>query len=67
MALIWIHVDDIMIRVPMLHTLEQALDHIIHTTIQLGLICHPSKTSPPPQQVKFCGFEYDTTLTPTLL
>ena len=38
----------------------------MHITIRLGLICHPSKTSPPSQRVKYCGFEYDTTSTPSL-
>ena len=65
-VLIWIHVDDILIHAPTLRKLEAALNHIMATTVRLGLICHPSKTSPPAQRVKFCGFEYDTSSTPTL-
>ena len=65
-VLIWIHVDDILIHAPTLSKLEAALDHIMATTVRLGLICHPDKTSPPSQRVKFCGFEYDTSSTPTL-
>ena len=58
--------DDILIHSPTLSKLEAALDHILHTTLRLGLICHPSKTSPPSQRVKYCGFEYDTSSTPAL-
>ena len=65
-VLIWIHVDDILIHAPTLSKLEAAMDHIMGTTVRLGLICHPDKTSPPSQRVSFCGFEYDTSSTPTL-
>ena len=65
-VLIWLHVDDILIHACSLAKLEAALNHIMHITIRLGLICHPSKTSPPSQRVKYCGFEYDTTSTPSL-
>ena len=65
-VLIWLHVDDIFIHSPTLEKLKAALDHIMDITVKLGLICHPSKTSPPSQRVTYCGFEYDTTSTPTL-
>ena len=65
-VLIWMHVDDIFIHGPTLAKLEAALDHIMATAVQLGLICNPFKTSPPSQQVKFCGFLYNTSSTPTL-
>ena len=65
-VLIWIHVDDILIHGPTLSKLKAALDHILSVTVRLGLICHPSKTSLPSHRVKFCGFEYDTSSTPTL-
>ena len=65
-VLIWMHVDDILIHAPTLLKLEAALDHIMSTIVRLGLICQPSKTSLPSQRVTFCGFEYDTTSTPSL-
>ena len=65
-VLIWIHVDDILVHAPTLPKLEAALDHIMSVIIRLGLVCQPSKTSLPSQRVKFCGFEYDTSSTPTL-
>ena len=46
-VLIWLHVDDLFIHASSLAKLEATLDHIMHTTIRLGLIYHPSKTSPP--------------------
>ena len=61
-VLLWLHVDDLPIHASLIAKLEA---HILHTTIRLGLICHPSKTSPPSQRVKYCGFEYDTTSTPS--
>ena len=65
-VLIWLHVDDLFIHAPTLSKLQAALDHILLITLKLGLICHPSKTSPPSQRVKYCGFEYDTSSTPTI-
>ena len=65
-VLIWLHVDDIFIHSPTLDKLKKALDHIMAITVKLGLVCHPSKTSPPSQIVTYCGFIYDTTSTPTL-
>ena len=65
-VLLWLHVDDLLIHASTLGKLEAALDHILHTALKLGLICHPSKTSPPSQRVKYCGFEYDTSVTPTI-
>ena len=65
-VLLWLHVDDILIHAPTLSKLEAALEHILKVTVRLGLICHCSKTDPPSQKVKFCGFEYDTSSTPTL-
>ena len=34
--------------------------------VELGLLCNPAKTEPPSQRVKYCGFIYDTSSTPTL-
>ena len=65
-VLVWLHVDDLLIHASTLGKLHAALDHILTITLNLGLICHPSKTSPPSQRVKYCGFEYDTSSTPTI-
>ena len=65
-GLLSFHVDDHVIHGSSLAKLEAALDHILNTTIRLGLICHPFKNLPPTQRVKYFGFEYDTTSTPSL-
>ena len=65
-VLLWLHVDDLLIDAPTMGKLHAALNHILDTTLKLGLICNPSKTSPPSQTVKYCGFEYDTFSTPTI-
>jgi len=65
-VLIWLHVDDLLIHAPTKAKLEAALNHIFNTILRLGLICHRDKTNPPSQRVKFCGFIYDTSSTPTL-
>ena len=65
-VLLWLHVDDLLIHAPTRAKLTDALDHILNTIIRLGLICNYSKTNLPSQRVKFCGFVYDTSSTPTL-
>ena len=65
-VLLWLHVDDLLVHSSTLGKLEAALDHILSMTLKLGLICHPSKTSPPSQRVKYCGFEYDTSSVPSI-
>ena len=57
-VLLWLHVDDILIHTLTLGKLETALDLILQTIVRLGLICHCSKTDPPSQRVKFCGFKW---------
>ena len=40
---------------------------VITTTAKFGLICQPSKTVAPTQNIKFCGFIYNTQSIPQLL
>ena len=65
-VLIWLHVDDILIHASTREKLVSALNFIMELTVKLGLVCQPCKTAPPSQRVKYCGFEYDTSSTPTL-
>ena len=65
-VLLWLHVDDILIHASSLHKLEAAMAHIYNTILRLGLICKTDKTNPPSHVVIFCGFEYNTTMVPTL-
>jgi hypothetical protein len=63
-VLIWIHVDDILLHGPTYAKTRRALDHVLAVATRLGLICHPTKTKPPSQIQKFCGFIYDTVSIP---
>ena len=65
-VLLWLHVDDILIHAPSLEKLDLAMAHIYSTILRLGLICKTDKTNPPSQCVTYCGFEYDTSVIPTL-
>ena len=65
-ALVWIHVDDILIHAPTKSKVEAAMRVIMDEMVRFGLICQHVKTKPPAQVVKFCGFIYDTTAIPTL-
>ena len=65
-VLVWLHMDDILIHARIKAKLEAALDHILQTTMRLGLIFNYSKMDSPSQRVKFCGFIYDTSSIPTL-
>ena len=66
-VLIWMHVDDVLIHGPTLEKLIEALDLLLDTTVKFGLICQPSKTVAPTQNIKFCGFVYNTQSIPQLL
>lgn len=65
-ALMWIHVDDILIHAPTRSKCQQALDAFMEATLRVGLICQPCKSKPPAQIQKYCGFLYDTTGIPCL-
>jgi hypothetical protein len=56
----WIHVDDILLHGTSRENFGKALDHTMNLALELGLVCQPSKTSPPAPIKKFCGFIYDT-------
>ena len=65
-ALIWAYVDDFFIHAPTKEKLTRALNHFMNLTVEVGMLCNPVKVIPPSQQVKYCGFEYDTVGSPTL-
>jgi hypothetical protein len=64
--LIWLHIDDILLHGPTEKKVLAGFQYILDEMVRLGLICHYSKTTPPTQCVKFCGFYYDTNEIPTL-
>jgi hypothetical protein len=44
----------------------EALNFFLEVTVRVGLICQPCKTIPPAQEVKYCGFLYNTVGVPYL-
>jgi hypothetical protein len=62
----WLHVDDLLIHGPSYEKLCAALTKLFDLLLRLGLICNPTKITPPSQIVKYCGFLYDTTHFPLL-
>jgi hypothetical protein len=65
-CLMWIHVDDIFLHGPTRAKCTSALKKILDLTVRVGLICHPTKLKSPAQKQIFCGFMYDSVVTPKL-
>ena len=63
-ALMWIHVDDILIHGPTKEVCELALHAFMDTTVRIGLVCQPCKSKPPGQVQLYCGFLYDSARIP---
>ena len=59
-ALMWIHVDDILIHGPTRAVCEQALHAFMDATVRVGLVCQPCKSKPPRQVQLYCGYLYDS-------
>jgi hypothetical protein len=52
-VLIWAHCDDFFIHGPTYDKTAAALTAFLDLTVQLGLLCHPAKLTPPAQVVKY--------------
>jgi hypothetical protein len=61
----WIHVDDVLLHGTRTAEVDEALTHTMDLALELGLICQPTKTSPPAHTQKFCGIIYETEGVPT--
>jgi hypothetical protein len=66
-AILFAHVDDYLVHGPTHRKTCLAFNAFMDHSVRLGIICQETKTRPPSQQQKFCGFLYDTTNTPRLL
>jgi hypothetical protein len=62
----WEHVENWLLHEPTYEKASQALPSFMDLAVQVGLLCHPTKTLPPCQSVKYCGYIYDTRGIPTL-
>lgn len=63
---IWVWVDDFILHGPTEEKTTAALHFFLDTTVDIGMLCHPKKLTPPCQVVKYCGFLFDTTDIPCL-
>jgi hypothetical protein len=57
---IWVFVDDFLIHGPDEESALAALTFFLDIAVEVGLLCHPGKLTPPQQVVKYCGFILDT-------
>ena len=65
-ALIWAHCDDFLIHGPTHAKCSAALTAFMDYVVEVGLLCHPGKLTPPSQVAKYTGFLFDTRGIPTL-
>jgi hypothetical protein len=63
---IWVHVDDFLIHGDTYEKTARALKLFLDTTVDVGMLCHPKKLTPPTQVVKYCGFLMDSRGIPCL-
>ena len=65
-VLIWAFVDDFLVHGPTLESVQEALKLFLDSAVDHGLLAHPKKLIPPCQEVKYCGFLFNTVGTPCL-
>jgi hypothetical protein len=56
---IWVWIDDFLIHQPTKEKTTAALSFFLDTTMDIGMLCHPKKLTPPNHIVKKCGFVFD--------
>jgi len=59
-------VDDFLIHGPSHAAVTEALKLFLDSAVDHGLLAHPKKLVPPCQEVKYCGFIFNTRRTPCL-
>lgn len=63
---VYVFVDDFLIHGPTYARTSAALTAFMDLTVDVGLLCHPGKLTPPAHVVKYVGFLIDTEGIPTL-
>ena len=63
---IWVHVDDFLIHGDTCEKTARALKLFLDAAVDVGMLCHPKKLTPPAQVVKCCGFLLDSRGIPCL-
>jgi hypothetical protein len=65
-ALAWGHCDDFLLHSPTRVKTLRALHDFLDLAVDVGLLCHPGKLTPPCHVVKYTGYLFDTKSVPTL-
>jgi hypothetical protein len=63
---VWAFVDDFLIHGPSYEKTSRALTLFLDLAVDCGMLCHPTKLTPPQSIVKYCGFLLDSTTIPCL-
>jgi hypothetical protein len=63
---IWAFVDDFLLHGPTYAKTACALSLFLDSAVDCGMLCHPTKLTPPQQVVKYCGFLLDSCGIPCL-
>jgi hypothetical protein len=65
-VLVWAHCDDFLIHGPTEAKTTAATIEFLDLAVDVGMLCHPGKLTPPAHIVKYTGFLFDTTTEPSL-
>jgi hypothetical protein len=63
---VWAFVDEFLIHGPTYDKTSRALTLFLDLAVERGMLCHPTKLTPPNQVVKYCGFLLDSRAIPCL-
>jgi hypothetical protein len=63
---VWAHVDDFLLHGPTKEKVTRALKLFLDLSVDVGLLCNPTKITPPCQVVLYCGFLLDTRSVPCI-
>jgi hypothetical protein len=66
-VLLWSHCNDFFIHGPTKEKTTAALIAFLNKAVDVGMLCHPGKLTPPAQLVKYTGLIFNTTTEPKLL
>jgi hypothetical protein len=65
-VLVWAHIDDFLIHGPTYEKTARSMKALMDKALDIGLLFHPTKITPPTSAVKYCGFIYNTNHIPSL-
>jgi hypothetical protein len=66
-VLLWLHRDDFFLHSLTKDNTTAALIAFLDKAVDVGMLCHPGKLTPPAQSVKYTGLIFDMAMEPKLL